>query len=97
VAAGILLYVASCPPVEAWHDKQRYGNTSAMVGHRPPPGPTPDGHFEVVDLKLLAPSPRPKWMQLLYAPVHFVEQYPPFAALLQQYRNWCEELFSSGS
>jgi hypothetical protein len=95
VTAGVLLYVASCPPVEAWHDRQQYSNALPLTAA--PPAMRPVGRsaeeFEIVEVGFVQPVARPKWMEVLYAPVHFVEQYPPFAALFQRYRLWCDGWF----
>ncbi|RBP46529.1 hypothetical protein DES53_102920 [Roseimicrobium gellanilyticum] len=98
VTAGVLLYVASCPPVEAWHESERYSSATNTVGSGPAPrrGSIQGEQFEILELDIIAPVPRPKWMQFLYAPVHFMEQFPSFAAVFQRYRLWCEELFYEG-
>lgn len=51
------------------------------------------GGFEIVELKYNESPKRPVWMQFIYAPVHFAEKFPPFAAIFQRYRLWCEEVF----
>lgn len=95
VTAGVLLYVASCAPVEAWHERRQYGNALSLTAVPPDLRPVSSSadEFEIVELGFVQPMSRPKWMELLYAPVHFVEQYPPFADLLQRYRLWCDGMF----
>lgn len=112
VTSGVLLYVATCPPVEAWHERHYAQNsrtlplgispsptadaagTGASISTSAPTGSsTREGGFEIVQLKYNEEPKRPVWMQVIYAPVHFAEQYPPFASIFQRYRLWCEEVF----
>jgi hypothetical protein len=113
VTFGVLLYAASCAPVEAWHERH-YAQSSRTLPVGVAPGPATDaagggtstsstsapagtsareGGFEIVELKYNEPPRRPVWMQIVYAPVHFAEKYPPFASIFQRYRLWCEEVF----
>lgn len=52
-----------------------------------------EGGFEIVQLKYNELPKRPVWMQIIYAPVHFAEKYPPFASIFQRYRLWCDGVF----
>ncbi len=38
VAIGVLLYLASCPPVEAWHEKRMGRNAHTLPMQMPGPG-----------------------------------------------------------
>lgn len=114
VTAGVLLYVASCPPVEAWHERHYAQNSRSLpLGVAPTPAGNADavgggtvastsapsgtssreGVFEIAELKYNELPKRPGWMQVLYAPVHFAEKYPPFSFIFQRYRLWCEDVF----
>ena len=94
---GLFLYVASCPPVEAWYEKHASGAVSvpmmpsAASAAGTPPAPDP-GEFQIIELSFMPPPPQPRWMQIFYAPVHWVAQFPPFDRIYRHSWKWCYDV-----
>ena len=48
------------------------------------------GGFEITELHYYEPPPLPRWLQILYGPVHWLEMFAPFETLFHRYREWCD-------
>jgi hypothetical protein len=49
-----------------------------------------DDGFEITELHYYVPPPQPRWMQILYGPVHWLEKFAPFESIFHRYREWCD-------
>jgi hypothetical protein len=101
---AVLLYLASCPPVEAWYEKQATRHAYPLPVHVPGTGDyvaststeVPSGRnsdhdgFEITEAHYYEPPPQPRWMQILYGPVHWLETIAPFESIFHRYREWCD-------
>jgi hypothetical protein len=109
VAVGVLLYLASCPPVEAWHEKRAGHGARSLpmrassvanspgtpgaalsVGASVATSTTDAGDFEISEVQYYEPPPQPRWLQILYGPVHWLEKFAPFETIFHRYREWCD-------